>query len=839
MSDLKDKKIFFNDPRLGMTLAGRMLVRITSFSFQLILFILTFVFLISEIDRFRWIGVLLLFYWIDKFMHYKNADYSIEEVLNKKEINLARVLKPSAFHLVEKIYDKSLISKKNFYIQLAFALLKEYSIQNSLRRLDIPYEEFRQKLEELEERSSLNFESQDLNLKIENLMQEAFLYALEHNNHFITKNTLFIALFKIKDKEKEIFENLLNIFNIDVDKISKAILFEEIAEKFSAWSLPSALGAMISGGRKRIRHRYVNRAWTSRPTPILDKFSIDLTDLARENQIGFMIGHQDEYERLVTTLSRIEHPNALLVGDVGIGKETIIRHLAYNLAYDKVPKELFDKRLVELHLSLLVAGASENEIQKRLALIVDEILQAGNIILVIPEIHNLVKTSGQAYLSAADALLPIIHNNAFPIIGTTYPREFKQLIEPRSDFLNIFEVINVSEITPEEAEKILIYESLILEKEHKVFISFDAVSFAVKLAKKYFHNKFLPSSAEEILKTAISEANLRGEKFIGKDEIIRVVEQKSSIPVHEAEKEEAQKLLNLEDLIHKELIDQDEAVLAVSDALRQFRAGLSRKSGPIASFLFVGPTGVGKTELAKILAKIQFGSKDNMIRFDMSEYQTKESIYRFIGSPDGSLQGEITEAVLHKPYSLILLDEFEKAHPDILNLFLQVLDDGRLTDNLNRTIDFTNTIIIATSNAHADIVLESLKAGKSALDVANYLKERLVDVFKPELLNRFSKIVVFRELSFDDVCKIAKLNLKEIIESLKEKGIKIDFDDSAIKLLARFGYDPAFGARPLRRAIEEKIKSPLSKEILAKNIVSGDNVLVSVEGEKFIFNVLK
>ena len=837
MSYLKDKKIFFNDPRFQMTLFGRMIVRVTSFSFNLILFVLTFVFLISEINSFKWLGVLLLFYWIDKFIFRGEPDYSLEEIIHKREINIAKVLKSDAFHLIEKVYDRNLILKKDFYIELALSLLNEESIQKSIKRLNINPEEFRQKLEDLYEKHSIVWEKENLNLKIEKLLLEAFYYSLEHNKHCITKNSLFVALFKIKDQE--IFKSLLNIFNIDDYKISQAVLFEETAEKFSAWSLPSILSGMISGGRKRIRHRYVNRAWTSRPTPVLDKFSTDLTDLARENQIGFMIGHQNEYERLITTLSRIEHPNALLIGDVGIGKETIIAHLAYNLVYDKVPKELFDKRLVELHLSLLVAGASENEIQKRLALIVDEILQAENIILVIPEIHNLVKTSGSAYLSAADALLPIIHNNAFPIIGTTYPREFKQLVEPRSDFVNIFEIINISEITPEEAEKILIYESLILEKKHKVFISFDAVSMAVKLAKKYFHNKFLPSSAEEILKTAISEANLREEKFISKDEIIRVVEQKSSIPIHEVEIEEVQKLLNLEDLIHKELVNQNEAVRAVSDVLREFRAGLSRKSGPIASFLFVGPTGVGKTELAKILAKIQFGSYDNMIRFDMSEYQTKESIYRFIGSSDGSLSGELTERVLYQPYSLILLDEFEKAHPDILNLFLQVLDEGRLTDNLNRTIDFTNTIIIATSNAHADIVLESLKAGKSVEDVSNYLKERLVDVFQPELLNRFSKIVVFKELSIDDVVKIARLGLKEIQETLKENGIEIEFSDEAVLLLARFGYDPSFGARPLRRAIEEKIKSPLSKEILAKNIISGNKVIVQTNGEKFVFNILK
>lgn len=839
MSNLeKNINFYFDEPRLKMTVFGRSLIRIISFVFNFVFFVLTFTVFLSDITELKWFGFLFVLFWIDRLIHFQDADKLIEEVINKKEINLAQILSPAAYKIIEKAYEQSLILKKDFYILLGLKLLEEKEIQNALNRLDINFIDFKNKLEDFKDKKETEkISSADLRLKIENLLKSAFLYSLNHNEHFINLDAVFVGLFNLNI---EPFNNLLNIFNLNSKQIEQAVLFETVRNKFkSKFKLPKILGEMISGGRRKIRHRVINRSWTSVPTPTLDNFSVDLTDFARALQTGFMIGHEKEYQKLVETLSRVQNPNALLVGEVGIGKETIINHLAYNLSYDKVPEPLFDKRLVELHLSMLVAGASENEIQLRLQKIIEEILRSGNIILVIPEIHNLVKTSGSAYLSVADSLLPIIHNDVFPVIGTTYPREFKQIIETRSDFVNNFEVINVSEVSEEEAEKILIYESLILENTHNVFITFGAIHFAVHLAKKYLHNKFLPSSAEEILKTAVTEAKLRGEKKVDSNLVIKIVEEKSEIPIHEAEKEEREKLLNLEDLIHQKLIDQEDAVLAVSDSLRQYRAGLSRKNGPIASFLFVGPTGVGKTELAKILAEIQFGSQNKMIRFDMTEYQTKESIYRFIGSPDGGIQGELTEKVLHEPYSLVLLDEFEKANPDILNLFLQILDDGRLTDNFGRVIDFSNTIIIATSNAHADIILEALKSGKSASSVANYLKEKLVDYFKPELLNRFSKIVVFNELSLENLIKIANLNCKDIILSLKEKGIEIEFSESALRLLAKLGYDPSFGARPLRRTIEEKIKSPLAREILAQNIHSGDKVLIDAKDEKFIFNVIK
>jgi ATP-dependent Clp protease ATP-binding subunit ClpC len=317
--------------------------------------------------------------------------------------------------------------------------------------------------------------------------------------------------------------------------------------------------------------------------------------------------------------------------------------------------------------------------------------------------------------------------------------------------------------------------------------------------------------------------------------VAAVAEEKVHIPIHEAEGDEAATLLNMEKLIHERLIGQDEAVKAVAQALREYRSGLARKGGPIASFLFVGPTGVGKTELAKTLAAIQFGSEKLMVRFDMTEYQDKTSFYRFIGSPDGTVRGALTDAVIEHPYSLVLLDEFEKAYPDILNLFLQVFDDGRLTDNLGRTVDFTNTIVIATSNAHSDILNDALAKGESVADVEEYLKAKLTDVFKPELLNRFSKIIVFRDLAPQDLAKIVAINLRELVDAVKAQGITLSFSDEAIARIAKLGYDPQFGARPLRRAIDEHIRAPLSEALLAKRVAKGARVMCTIKDERFDF----
>ncbi len=821
-------EVRLDDPRLKMTIAGRFTVRVVSYITYLVLLFAAATLLISGMRPLRYAGIFLGLVFLDRLVHWGEADLPIAELPSQGKINLAWLLTPAAFSALARAFDYGLVAKQNFFLCVTGRLVDLPRMGEGLRRLDVKPDEFKAKLTELlAEPVSAEMASHEEYLKsAEALVVAAFSEALTAGHNFIEPSDLFSALAKAKS---DVMDRLFHMFSIEAGDLETALIFS--VKRSFIRRFPRAVSGFVFESNRHLRHRIMNRAWTARPTPTLDRYGTDFTDLARAQQVGFLIGHDAEYERLVETLGRPVNPNALLVGEPGIGKETVVQHLAFALTKDKVPRALFDKRLVSIELQNLVAGAPPEELSARLKKIVEEIYMAGNIIVYIPDIHDLVHTSGTAYLSAADILMPVIKNNAFPVVGATYPREFKQFIEPRSDFVGAFEVIHISEVTEAEAGKVLTYESLLLEEQSRVLISFGAVKCAVTLAKKYFRDKFLPSSAEELLKSALVDAEERGEKTLTADRVMTVAEAKAHMPIREAGGEEVEKLLHLEEIIHERLVDQEEAVTAIAESLREYRSGLTRKGGPIASFLFVGPTGVGKTELAKTLATVQFGSEKMMVRFDMTEYQDKASFFHFIGSPDGATRGALTDAIHDKPYSLILLDEFEKAFPDILNLFLQVLDDGRLTDNLGRTIDFTNTIIIATSNAHSDIINESLAKGETMADIAEYLKKRLVDVFKPELLNRFFKIVIFRDLGPKELGKIVELNLKELAETVKDQGIALDFDPAAVAQLVKLGYDPAFGARPLRRVIDEKLKAPLSRAILSKKIGKGSRVKLVLTGD--------
>ncbi len=828
----KDREFHFDDPRLKMTIAGRFTVYVMNYVMVLILAALTVTFILSEISPLRDLGFLLILFLVDRFVHRREADVPIVEIPAHGRVNLARVLSPAAANVLCRAFDRGLLAKRDFSLSVADRLLDLPRMEEGLRRLDVKPAEFRAKLDEyLDKPVPPESSSREAYLaQSAALTTAAFAEAVRAGHAAIQPSDLFSALTKIGAAPAE---RLFGLFSIEAGDLERALIFSSI--RTHGFRLPASLGGFVPEARRSARHRIMNRAWTARPTPVLDKYSTDLTDLAREGEAGFLVGHEEEYERLAETLGRPYNPNVLLVGEAGVGKETLIRHLAFELTKDEVPRALFDKRLVSLELQNLVAGAAQDELAARLRAIAEEIAAAGNIIMYIPDIHNLVRTSGTAFLSAADILMPIVMNNSFPVVGASYPREFKELIEPRSDFVGAFEVIRVNEISEDEAVKVLTYEALILERGSRVMVSFGAIKRAVMLAKKYFRDKLLPASAEELLKSAIVDAEERDEETLSAERVTEVAEEKTNIPLHEAEGEEAEKLLHLEDVIHERLVDQEEAVRAVAEALREYRSGLARKGGPIASFLFVGPTGVGKTELAKILAAVHFGSEKMMVRFDMTEYQDKASFARFIGSPDGTTHGALTDAIREKPYSLILLDEFEKAFPDILNLFLQVLDDGRLTDNLGRTVDFTNTIVIATSNAHSDIINESLAKGESMSGIAEYLKRRLADVFKPELLNRFSRIIIFKNLEPKELQSIVALQLKDFASAARDLGIELDFDPPVFARLVELGYDPAFGARPLRRAIDEHLKEPLSRAILGKKIVKGSHVKLVLKGDAFDF----
>ncbi len=833
--NLDNLQIEFDEPRLKMGPAARFLVRLVSYCLYAVLIVAAAVFLFSDINRLFWLGVFLSLFLIDRMFRLKKAEKSLVDL--KKEnsklqsVNAALYLNPSTLNILERALDRCSVVGGDIYIYLIKLLSERPEIQEGLLRMDVPLAEFKQKINDFFQSSHEQKNSkQSLISRIDEAVKLAFVQAATDSNRDISPSDLFSAMSFVDDDG--VFK-FFNLFSIDAGDLEKAMIFSRFKQRFR-WlkRLPASLGG-FAHRPYRIRHRIMNRAWTARPTPVLDQYSADFTDLAREEQVGFLIGHQKEFKYLVDILSRAAKPNALLVGEPGSGKETLVAALAFKIIKDEVPEALFDKRLISLQIGNLISGAAPEELAARLNKIVEEIVMAGNIVLFIPDIHNLARTAGDKQINAADILMPIISNDVFPVIGATYPKEFKHFIEPLTDFANAFDIIRINEISEEEAARLLVYDSLILERRYNIIISFGAVKQAVYLAHKYFRNKLLPSSAEDLLKEALADASQKKNRALRPDDVVSIAERKTNVPIFRPGKEETERLLNLEKIIHERLIDQEEAVKGVSQALREYRSGLSRRGGPIASFLFVGPTGVGKTELSKILAKVQFGSSGMMVRFDMSEYQDKPSINRFIGSSDGEISGSLTEAIIQKPYSLILLDEFEKAHPDILNLFLQVLDDGRLTDGLGRTVDFTNTIIIATSNAHSDLIKQALDSGESVSGIAEYLKKKLVDFYKPELLNRFSKIVVFKELSPENLEAIVELNLDDLAKTMEEeRGIYLEFSPEAVKEIVRLGYDPSFGARPLRAAISDNIKGPLAEKILKGETMKGGAIKVISENEK-------
>ncbi len=819
---------YFKDDYYKLSFFGRFLVKIVSVTAMTLLGVGAAVFLVSDSANLKYAGILLVLVAVEKVVHFGKSKKSLKRLPKSGRVNIADYISPRTRAMVISSLNRALFKKRGFPAELALESLGTKEAAEAVRRLGVNPEELKSKIKELTKGQGEKESREVMEKKSAITLTRAFESALKAGESSVTPADLLVA--QAMD-ETDGLKKAFTLFGISPEDLEKALIFGRFAKERKATHT-----SFFARKMPTTEIRNMNRAWTSRPTPTLDMFSQDMTNMAVAGRSGFLIGHAREYDRLHDILSRPAKPNALLIGEPGVGKETIVGHLAYMIVKDQVSPQLFDKRLVALDVSALISGADQAEIQKRVNAIANEIVAAGNIILYIPEAHNLSRTSGEGGLSAANALIPILNADRFPVIGSTYPREYKRFIDQDSAFAGAFEPIQVEEISEDEAEEYLSYDAVVLEKEWKTEISFAAVKKAVMIAKKYFHNKPLPSSAEDLLKESLAEARRVGNASLTEDDVIRAAEKRVNVPIHRAGPAEAESLLNLEEKIHERMVDQEEAVSAVARSLREYRSGLSRQGGPIASFLFVGPTGVGKTELAKALAKIQFGSEDMMVRFDMSEFQGEDSILRLLGGSDGKIFGALTEAVSEKPYSLVLLDEFEKANGDVLNLFLQVLDDGRLTDGSGRTVDFQNTIIIATSNAHSTFIKESLERGEDPRTIGETLKKRLTEYFKPELLNRFSDIIAFKTLSVTDMEKIAELQLKELAKSLDEsQGITMEFDSDAVSLVSREGYDPTFGARPLRGAISKLVKDPLSSKILKGEVERGDSVRVSANGRELAF----
>jgi ATP-dependent Clp protease ATP-binding subunit ClpC len=835
--------MYYKESKLELSTFGEFIFRIISYVSYSFLTIISITSLLSDTYNLKALGTLLGIFLIDRFFHRKTGQKTINEIIKKQEknksVNIAKTFTPESYKILSTTYRKSLSLNKNFSILLFKNLIKnDKSSGEALKRLNISRKEIINKINEIQSEKKEIITKEDLEKQIQEITKNAFYVAHHTMEEYVYPRNLFAAITESKDPT---IEKVLELFDIKFTDLREAIIFGRFRPMFAGIKRTPASFGGFAYQSIFVRKRIMNRAWTARPTPFLDKLSDDLTAQARNERIGLLIGHEKEYQRLINTLSRIDKPNALLIGEPGTGKKTLTAHLAFKIIKDQIPKNLFDKRLVRLNIGSLIAKADSKEIAERLKRVALEIELAGNIILFIPNIHDLFKSiSGEENsFTAMDILLPVIKSTDTPIIGSTYPQEYKQYIERKSDFIEQFEKINVNEVTQEEAIRILIYHCLILENKYDIYITLRAIKESVYLAYRYLHHKPLPSSALDLIKQSLVRVEEKKEKILTKNEIVKLTQEISHIPIEQAKDKEIEKLLNLEEIIHQRLINQNNAVEAVSRALREYRSGLSKKGSPIATFLFVGPTGVGKTELSKILAKIQFGSRDKMIRIDMSEYQDEESINRLIGYPNGKKGGNLTEAVTENPYSLILLDEFEKAHPDILNLFLQVFDDGRLTDSLDRTVSFENTIIIATSNAHSNYIKEQIEKGTSVKDIEKELKGKLTENFRPELLNRFSNVLVFRSLKKDEIKKITEILINEISESIKEThGIKIIVDDSAITKITNLGYSAVFGARPLREEISKNIKSPLAEKILRGEINRGNTVNINHNGDDFIFQII-
>jgi ATP-dependent Clp protease ATP-binding subunit ClpC len=648
-------------------------------------------------------------------------------------------------------------------------------------------------------------------------------------------------------------------------------------------------------------------------TPTVDAFGRDLTKMAREGKLDPVIGREKEIERVVQILSRRTKNNPCLIGEPGVGKTAIAEGLAQRISEGRAPDILRDKRVVTLELAAVVAGTKyRGEFEERLRKLMLELQQAGNVIIFIDELHTIIGAgAAEGAIDASNILKPALAKGELQAIGATTLDEYRKYIERDPALERRFQPIMVGEPSKDESLEILKGLRDRYEAHHRVKITDEALEAAVNLADRYIQDRFLPDKAIDLIDEAASrvrlrnytappdlkemeeklesirqekEAAVRGQEFekaaqlrdkeqqfrvkvnelkkewekkkvvsdqtvVTEEDIAHIVSSWTGVPVNKLAEEESARLLRMEDILHERVIGQHEAVQAVARAIRRGRAGLKDPKRPIGSFIFLGPTGVGKTELARSLAEALFEDEESMIRLDMSEYMEKHTTARLIGAPPGYVGydegGQLTEKVRRKPYSVILLDEIEKAHPDVFNVLLQILEDGRLTDGKGRTVSFRNTVVIMTSNVGANYIKKQPSVGfrpadaeKSYESMKNRLLDELKRTFRPEFLNRVDDLIVFKSLSEEDIGQIVDLMLNDLAMRIKEYGLQIEVTPEAKRQLAREGYDPTYGARPLRRVIQKRLEDGISEEMLKGYFTAGDTIIVdkNKDEEKLVFS---
>jgi ATP-dependent Clp protease ATP-binding subunit ClpC len=562
----------------------------------------------------------------------------------------------------------------------------------------------------------------------------------------------------------------------------------------------------------------------------LKKYSTNLTDMAKRGELDPVIGREEEICRMQQILSRRRKNNPVLIGEPGVGKTAVVEGLAQRMARGDVPETLRDKELISLDIGGMIAGSKfRGEFEDRLKAVIKEIeASSGRMIVFLDEVHTLVGAgAAEGAIDASNMLKEPLSRGRFQLIGATTLDEYREHIEKDSALERRFQRIYVAEPTLDETIEILDGLRETLEAHHNVTIRPDAIHAAATLSERYIADRFLPDKAIDLLDEAGSRLRVSGGgSEVAEAQIASLVSQWTGIPAERMLQEERARLTEMEDLLHRRVIDQDEAVRAVSQAVRHSRAGLADPSRPIATFLFLGPTGVGKTELAKALAAFLFGTDDALLRIDMSEYMERHTVARLIGAPPGYVGyeegGQLTEAVRRRPYQVVLFDEAEKAHPQVMNILLQLLDDGRLTDGHGRTVDFRHTIVILTSNVGSEhFVSESAEER-----IHERVRDEMRAAFRPEFLNRIDESIVFRRLSQEDIAQIVGLKLDGLKARLAEQDLTLSLTDAARAVLAREGFDPRYGARPLARALKRLVETPLAEKLVAGEISDGDHVVV-------------
>lgn len=730
--------------------------------------------------------------------------------------------------------------------------------------------------------------------KTQKVLEQAETEAGRFHSDEIGTEHILLAIIKEMDCAAS---RLLNTMGIPIQKLYVDILV--------------AMGEDVSQHKEELRGGKSKAARNA--TATLENYSRDLTQLARDGQLDPVIGREDEIERVIRILSRRSKNNPCLIGEPGVGKTAIVEGLAQRIVSGMVPDTVAEKRLMTLDLSGMVAGSKyRGEFEERIKRVIAEVRQAGNIILFIDEIHTMIGAGGaEGAIDASNILKPSLARGEIQLIGATTIEEYRKYVEKDAALERRFQPVTVEEPSVEETIEILKGIRSQYEQHHQVTITDDGIAAAARLSNRYINDRYLPDKAIDLIdeaaarirlsvcKTpeklleiqehqrelerafvdAISQGNMdqassymderaeldqlynktkknleRGRNrktlSVGENEIAEVIAKWTKIPVKQLTEGEADRLRRLEKTLHKRVIGQEDAVSAVARAVRRGRVGLKDPNRPIGSFLFLGPTGVGKTEISKALAEAIFGDEQAMIRVDMSEYMEKHSVSKMIGSPPGYVGfdegGQLSEKVRRNPYSVILFDEIEKAHPDVFNLLLQVLDDGRITDSQGRKIDFKNTIIIMTSNAGAQSIVTPKKLGFASVDDEKQdyerMKSRVMEdvqhIFKPEFLNRIDETLVFRMLNKDDMKKIVTILSNTLIKRCQtQMGVELVITDPVKGYIVEKAYDPKFGARPLRRMIQTRIEDKLAEEILAGNVKKGDKVRVAMVKKEIAFQV--